>query len=350
MGKNFGAPMEEMDDVDEPKELKLGRHTIGDGWLSSNRDALLNMFVFGWPEVGWQLAAADSSAALRLALQPLGNHPNKQHINRLLKATSMRGGEHEIRKKRTALGEAVKEMHAAQLHCSKCISACRDIEVAMIQATAEQSEIVQLEFSKRRIQCQTAQDRSRITTEMQFNSENELVEEEAAYAQDQLLTFIRKRKYAFHPLNLANAIAGLPFAIGIPFMGAWQSHARCSQMKSPGWPTYRYDVFKTIESAWMNSSSSTTPIVVVFEKEIRDLPRIIVQEHPQMGVRKIDNYARAFLCENWWHLQRAIKKSLETKDDPRPPFFVIASNLDKFVAEPKTFADLAVAEAARIRD
>jgi hypothetical protein len=69
-----------------------------------------------------------------------------------------------------------------------------------------------------------------------------------------------------------------------------------------------------------------------------------------MGRHKIENYVRTFLCENWRHLQRAIKKTLETKDDPRPPFFVIASNLDKFVAEPKTHADLAVAETARIRD
>jgi hypothetical protein len=64
----------------------------------------------------------------------------------------------------------------------------------------------------------------------------------------------------------------------------------------------------------------------------------------------LENYVRTFLCENWWHLQRAIKKSLETKDDPRPPCFVIASNLNRFVAEPKTLADLAVADTARIRD
>jgi hypothetical protein len=350
MGKNFGTGMEDMGDADESNATKLGRHTIDDGWLSGNRDALLNMFAFGWPEIGWQLAAAENRDALRLALQPLGDHANKQYINRLLKATSARGEERDIRKKRTALGEAVKEMHATQSHCSKCVSACRDIEAATIQATAEQFEIVRLEFSKRRMECQIAQDRSRATTEIQLTLENELVDEEAAYAQDQLLIFIGKGKYAFHPLNLANAIAGLPFAIGVPFMGVWQSHARCSRIKSPGWPNYRYEVFKTIESAWKNSSSSTQAISEVFEKKIRGLPRTVVQEHPQMGPLKVENYVRTFLCENWWQLQRAIRKTLETTVDPRPPFFVIASNLDRFVAEPKTFADLAVADAARIRD
>jgi len=343
--------MKDMDDADESNATKLGRRTIRDGWLSGNRDALLNMFAFEWPEIGWQLAAPENRDALRLALQPLGDHANRQYINRLLRATSARGDEHEIREKRAALGGAVTEMHTAQSRCSKCVAACRDIEAATIQATAEQFEIVQLESSKRRIECQTAQDRSRFATKMQLNLENELVDEEAAYAQDQLLIFIGKGKYAFHPLNLANAIAGLPFAIGVPFMGVWQSHARCSKMKSPGWPNYRYEVFKTIESAWKNSSSSTTqPIIEIFETTIRALPRTVVQEHPQMGPQKIENYVRTFLCENWWHLQRAIKESLETKDDPRPPFFIIASNLNKFVAEPKTFADLAVADTARIRD
>lgn len=342
--------MEEMDDADESNATKLGRHTIDDGWLSGNRDAILTMFAFGWPEIGWQLAAAENRGALRLALQPLGDHTNRQYINRLLKETSARGDEHEIRKRRLALAEPVEQMRAAQSHCSKCVSSCRDIEAAMMQTTADQSEILLPEFSKRRIECQAAQDRSRSTTEMQLNLENGLVDEEAAYAQDQLLIFIGKGKYAFHPLNLANAIAGLPFAIGVPFMGVWQSHARCSRIKSPGWPSYRYEVFKTIQSAWENSSSSTQPIIAVFESKIRGLPRTVFQEHPQMGRHKIENYVRTFLCENWWHLQRAIKKSLETKDDPRPPFFVIASNLYKFVAEPKTFADLAVAEAARIRD
>lgn len=342
--------MEETDESDEPKAPKLGRHTIDDGWLSSNRDALLNMFAFGWPEIGSQLAAAENRDYLRLALQPLRDHANRQYVNRLLRQTSAIGNESEIRKKRLALGEAVKQMHAAQSHSSTCISRCRDIEAAVIQATADQSEFVLLEFSKRRIECQAAQDRSRVKTEMQLNLENEVVDEEAAYAQDQLLMFIRKGKYAFHPLNLANAIAGLPFGIGVPFMGVWQSHARCSKIKSPGWPNYRYVVCEIIESAWKHSSSSTLPIIEVFEKEIRALPRVIVQEHSQMGPQKIENYTRTFLCENWWHLQRAIKKSVETKDDQRPPFFVIASNLDKFVAEPKTFADLAIAEAARIRD
>ena len=348
MGRNYESATE-TNVPDEPK-AKLGRRTIKDGWLGGNRDALLNMFTFNWPEIGWQLSTAETREELRLALQPLSNHANRQYIGRLLRETCAKGDEHEIRKMRSSLENAVEQMHAAQAHCSECVTRCREIENAMIQARADQCEILLPEFSKRRTQCQVAQDRSRITTEAQLQLENQVLDEEAAYAQDELLAFILKDKYGFHPLNLANAVAGLPFAIGVPFMGAWQSHARCSKIKAPGWPYYIYEVFKTIESSWKEASSSTKPVIEVFERKIRALPKTLVQEHSQMRPRKVENYARRFLCENWFHLQRAIRKSLETKDDLRPTFFVIASNLNKFVDEPKTQADLAVAETARIRD
>ena len=80
------------------------------------------------------------------------------------------------------------------------------------------------------------------------------------------------------------------------------------------------------------------------------MPRKIQQQHPHLGMQKVENFVRSYLCKNWWNLQRAIEKSLDTTDDPRPMFFVIASNLNKFVTGTKTQADLAMVEAAQICD
>ncbi len=88
--------MVEMDEAAKPKDPKKGRHTINDGWLSGNRDALLNMFAFGWPEIGWQLAAVENRHQLGIALQPLREHTNRQYIDRLLRQTSAIGNEYEI--------------------------------------------------------------------------------------------------------------------------------------------------------------------------------------------------------------------------------------------------------------
>lgn len=331
---------------------KRGRPTIEDDWLGANRDALLNMFVFGWPEVGWNLARACTRDALRIALQPLKDHANRQYIHRLLQKTEAKGEESEIKSKGALLGKAVEQMHVAQSHSSECINRCREIEAALIQATGDQSQVLLELFSARRVDCQAAQNQSRSKSDIQSTIEKELIDEEAAYAQDQLLKFIVKGKYAFHPLNIANAVAGLPWAIGVPFMGVWQSHARCSKLEVPGWPHYRYVIFKTIQKAWEEASSSSPEVITkVFEKIIRALPKIVTHEHAQMGTHKVENYARTFLCQNWYWLKLAMIRSLEAaNDDDRPPYFVIASSLDKLLESSKTPADSVIADSQKLRD
>src|SRR5580692_1591562 len=61
-------------------------------------------------------------------------------------------------------------------------------------------------------------------------------------------------------------------------------------------------------------------------------PKTMVTTHPTMGTNRVDNYVKAKLCENWWYLQRAIERSLQAKDDPRPMHFIIASTFDKLIA------------------
>ena len=62
-----------------------------------------------------------------------------------------------------------------------------------------------------------------------------LDDQEASYAQHEMCGFIRRRKYAHSPRNLAHAMAGLPY------LGSWQSFRRCGEhSESPIWPTLRF--------------------------------------------------------------------------------------------------------------
>lgn len=329
---------------------QIGRPTIKDGWLSSNRDAILSILCSCWPDIGWQLTKARTREELRQALQPVKDHSNRQCIDRLLRATNVTADAREIRQKRLALGQAVKWMHDARAKRNKHMEDCREIEVAMSQAKPNQIDFVQREFPKRREACQEAQAQASVAETKERILENELLDMEAAFAQDELLVFIKKSKYALHPLNLANAMAGLPYGIGVPFLGVWQSHARCSRIESPGWPSYRYQIFEKIESMWEQSKFSSISPVEFCRQQIAALPKTVWQTHPIMGSQKVDNYVRTHLCENWWYLQRAIEKSLQPNDDPRPMHFIISSNFDKLLGELRTYADSAVAKAARICD
>jgi hypothetical protein len=337
-------------DADEGDEQKLGRRTINDGWLSANRDAILNMLCPWWPDVGWYLITARTREELRKALQPVKNHGNRQYIDRLLRATNVTADARQIRQKRIALGEAVKCMHDAQAKRNKRMDECQEIEFGMSQAKPDQMDFVKNEFPKRRAACQEAQAQSFAAESKQQTLENELLDMEAAYAQDELLVFINKGKYALSPLNLGNAMAGLPYGVDVPFMGVWQSHARCSKLDCSQLPSSHYQVFQSIESIWERSKNTRLSVFEFFQQEIRALPKTVLLTHPAMGSQRVDNYVKIQLCQNWWYLQRAIEKSLITKDDPRPMHFVIASNFDKLIAEPRTFADSAMAKSASICD
>jgi hypothetical protein len=333
---------------------QLGRRTVRGGQLSANRDAILGILCAWWPHIGWQLTTARAREELRQALEPVKDHPNRQYIDRLLRPTNVAASPpkiraREIREKRLALGQVVKHTHDAQTKHSKCATECQELERAMSQARPDQTELIERELSKRKAEFQRTQDQLTTANATQKMLEEELLDKEAAFAQDQVLAFIgEKRKYALTPVNLANAMAGLPYGIDVPFLGVWQSHARCSKLDSSMLPSFHYEVFNAIESILERSKGSPLSLLEFFQQEIKVLPKTILLTHPTMGSRRVDNYTRTHLCENWWYLQCAIEKSQKSTDDPRPMHFVIAANFDKLLGEPRTYADSAIAKAASI--
>jgi hypothetical protein len=331
---------------------KLGRRTIENWQLSANLDSLVGMLCSWWPHLGWELTTATNRKQLQKALLPLKDHPNRCLIDRLSRRTELTAVEApEIRKKRFIYGEAAKSRRSTQIARDRFGDECRELESAIHAARPEQIDSVLREFLRQGTAYHAAHGKALIAERKEEEIEKELLDMESAFAQEQLLVFIMRGKYALDPWNLAKAMAGLPYAIEIPFLGASQSHARCSALQSPGWPSYRYQVFETIQSIWETSEHSTLPTTLeFFRQQIRSLPKVVVQTHPTMGKYKCDNFVRAYLSDNWWDLERAIKASLETKNDPRPLYFIIAANLDIFVGQPKTLADVALAKAARLRD
>lgn len=328
----------------------LGRRTIDDDWLSANRDSIINLLCSWWPEIGWQLTTARTREAVIEALQPVKDHPNRQLIDRLLRPTKASASAPEIRRKREVHREAVRSMNNAREECDKCMTACRQIELAMMQAIPSQIDVISREFSARRVGCQQAQDQLRAAITVEKRLKEELLDKEAAFAQDELLTFIGdKRKYALNPLNLANAMAGLPFDTAVPFIGVWQSHARCSQLACPMWPSYHYQEFETVESIWERAEHSSISRLEFFQQQIKVLPKMVLQTHPTLGTLKIENYVRKHLADNWWYLQRAIEESVRSADDPRPMPFRICAIFHKLLANSGGAAESVLAEAARIQ-
>jgi hypothetical protein len=225
----MGKPKRKPSDGDEQA---AGRPTIDDGWLSANRNVFYGLLSAWWLEVGSQITTADTREKLNAALGPLKSVPDRQLLIRFLRPTQVMAEASEIREKRKAVGETVRLGREARMKLDQCMEAFREVERAINQARPDQIERIRIEASKRKPELDLAETENNRARAAESKMEEELIDMEAAFAQDELIEFITKGKYARDPWNLANAMAGLPFAREVPFLGAGQSHARCSQIES----------------------------------------------------------------------------------------------------------------------
>lgn len=337
------------------KDTSAGRPTVDDPSLSANRDSLVWLLSVSWGDIGWQLPRATTREELKQALKPLEGHPSGDRIARFVRLTSTDASAEEIRKETKVLGKAIERLRESQSQHDKCADEFRQAEWAMSQTKPEQVEIVKAELSKRRAKCETAQSELDAARVAERALEQRVTDMEASFAQDELLKFIKKRfidgEYARHPLNFANAIAGLPNATGFPFLGVWQSYARCSKLECRQWPHFQFRVFETIESIWKKCQVTSTSPVELFRQQIRALPKtVLVKAEPpeQGGSQRTENYLRTYLLDNSLYLKRAIERTLEADVEPDRMPFVIFSNFGKILAEPRTAADSVLAAAERI--
>jgi hypothetical protein len=180
----------------------------------------------------------------------------------------------------------------------------------------------------------------------------------ARFGQAELLKFIEKRfingKYARNPLNFANAMAGLPSATGVPFLGVWQSYDRCSNLPCSLWPQFQFRVFETIESIWNMCRKSPESPMELFPRQIRTLRKTEAVSTPgqsgQGTSERCESYLRSYLMENWSFLRRAIERAFEASAKPERMPFIIFSNFGKILAEPRSAAGSVLAAAEKIED
>lgn len=344
------------------KNASSGRPTLEDHWLRANRDSLVDMLSCWWAEVGWQLTRATTREELGAALRPLKEHSNRHLISRLLLPSSDAATAEDIRGERRVYGEAISNIYEADSRERRGSDLVREAEYAQSQVGPEDKDAaktVALQLSKRKAEWETAKrevERSRVA---QQTLQEKLDRMEAGYAQGELLMFIEKRfikgRYARNPLNLANAMAGLPYSQGVHFLGAWQSYVRCSKFDYP-WPHFRFQVFQTSESLWKGSQKSGLAPVEFFREGIRALPKTALLRTPQSRAQgreqqRSENFLRSYLVDNWTYLRLAIVRSLESPpvEAERMPY-IIGTNFAKIQREPKTAVDLVLAAAEGIED
>jgi hypothetical protein len=339
------------------ESTSAGRPTVDDQSLSTHRNSIVDMLSCWWGEIGWQLPRATTREELRTALAPLTDHPNRYRISRLLLVSSGSATAEEIREERQAYEKVIGQIYEADARQRERRELVRQTQMALGQASPEQTEAVKAQVSKREAELQAAINEYDGACAAQRELEKRLDQMEACFAQDELLKFIETRlikgRYARNPRNLADAMAGLPYTQGVRFMGAWQSYARCSKL--PCSPHFRFQVFETIQSIWKKAHKSKLPTVDFFHQEVTALPKIValktVDQLTEKEVEnKVGNTARSHLLDNWaiWNL--AIKKSLASQVEPERMPFLICANFTEVQKDPKTSVAIVLGAAENTKN
>src|SRR6185312_1996915 len=130
----------------------------------------------------------------------------------------------------------------------------------------------------------------------------------AAFAQSQLLKFIRERRYAWSPTNLGLALAGLPY------MTYRQSVRRCKRARKSPTLASEYDIFRAIKGLCSSHSLPLSPEKLA--KWVVSLPSRF-------------QFARTEFKRNFYMLTKAVQHASSCKKAAQLPF-AIAESYDKF--------------------
>lgn len=327
----FASPLDKFFEKDpkEPsasgKSRKPGPHTIADNFLLGKRNWWVGFFEEHWPGIGWSLLSIRDKQKpthqdVQEAFKPLEGRPNCEMAapfwNRSVLPTSKR----ELRENRVRhnqLQYAVQDMRSKR---EEQIAVCAQAETALRQAKVKERAIILPEAKRRKLALAQVEKELRAAEEETDSLGAKVRDQEAFWYCSQLLDFLQSRtRAAVKPLNVGNALAGLPDM-------AWrQSIARCTKMPYDSLPRFPYAVFKIISEIW---SHRRVPLredpVEFFRFRLLALP-------------KRYQYTREQLWEAWRDLRLAIDKCRELRiSDPRYPFSLTSTFLRNLFRQKST--------------
>ncbi len=311
--------------IQQPSVRTRGRpKSLPDGELWGGRSALLDMLQNFWAHIGWEVGRAKSVQQLRAAFLPIQDYSGRLQFfvrpsiskasTRMARLTQRNLGrlnsqvrlayeqERELRERldraRNALQQAKNQSETAQIK-----SICQERDQAL-QAFSVNYEKLQQE---------------------ERDSRDQMMNQWAYIAQSELLAFIHSHRYTVNPVNLANAMAGLPN------MSWRQSTKRCQKFEEPLGPGFGYLTFKLIER--VNNKSSRRDFLAVLEADLKKQPK--------------RNFAAGEMKKNWYYLRHAIKEVLQQKMHPgKIPYRIVAEYQRKMSS--RTAIDFVFEEEERL--
>jgi hypothetical protein len=282
----------------EESKKRRGRRTpLSDAQLHNRRDQFVQIFEAEWGELGWELPRCKKGDDLALILRPLAESPSwiAQVVELFCRSSSEPFSTRALRQVRSELRKLVEPLQLADETLRGAKDRLHGLERAFPQARGRALRTFKRVRKQRRKELWKKLVEHREFADSEKRLKARLVSLEGSFARQELMRFVRSKRYEVMPLNLANAVAGFPH------MG-WRQSMRRNRSTPPVTMNGRsYQIFKAIRYLAESSNKETAKdLVKSFRESIRLLPSRY--KAPQEE-----------LAKNWFYLERAIRHAYRTK-------------------------------------
>lgn len=312
---------------------------IEDSRLRSIRDSLVDLLANTWTEVGWNLQTIESSAEVPRAFKIWESEQQRPHLifqillrqptspeivwpsecgalGQKLDAMYRQLGEvgesirqvAELQQRcRESLGQAEQALNLAISHLPAKNKKQKDEQVRDEQhlIAEERARLIAEECAKRKRTCELAKDTYLWLDQYYKELELTLKDGYAYYARAELVRFRDSHRRRLNPLNIANALAGLPF------IGYRQSLKRCSRFKREKTFGLRYETFVTIRRI-----VKSRPVSIGLRNHV---------ETWLQNRRPSESLAISELQQKWYYLEPSIETAPNANAQPEELAFKITS-------------------------
>lgn len=280
-------------DSGDPPKKKLGRDLgIEDGRLFGVREHLVWLIETTWDQAGCALPTIKTPDEIQIVLQIWKDRSSEHVTSALLRSSSSPANSKRLRAQRRDIGKLNRKIRGVLEEVEKRVGSLeRAMRIDTTQLSEGEQIVVDEEIRKRAAIAAHAGNEYFAVRDRQQAMETLLEDGEAYFARAELFDFRQSKRYRLNPLNIANALAG------VPFIGWRQSAKRCKKWESAGEKGVSFQVFEIIRHI-VTSNSRKSELVRDAELWLRNR-------------RSGESAGMADLHKNWYYLRRSIQTELD---------------------------------------
>lgn len=283
-----------------PKKGKGGRPTVGENFLLGSRNGWRDFFEESWPDIGGMLLRIQKCEGstiedVRKAFDSIKGRPRSELAVVFFHSSSVTVAPQELIRQKIAWNKMLFEIQELRKENAELERSLTQAENAFKALSKNERPTLRDELDRRAEVLRKNQESILTKRRECVELETEIRDGETRIYLSELLDFLRSGRRALNPMNLANALAGLPD------MRWRQSDTRCSKMNEDHYPLHPYSVFLAVEYLCKRASAiSAQSVVDSFQTALSKLPA---------------RDKRDFLCEHWRDFRLAIEEVCKAKPD-----------------------------------